>query len=119
MTEIVVTHEAFLKKFRAACQLWKTAMPHDYRVFVEAIRKDRDLLRNRSGTSHEDGDLAYNGALPNFVVNVLRMSEWQTNFQYGVPCGTGDPMWDIDPKLYRAAMREFLIGKVSHSRSGA
>jgi len=114
MPEVLVSNEAFRRKARLALRLWARQRPSEVRTFLTDAEKSRS--ESRSGGFDKGRDLAFKGMLPAFVVDVLKMSEWQTSFQYGVPCGTGDSDWDLRPGLRDALLDELPAGRVSGHR---
>lgn len=116
MVEVVVSGQGLQTKIRQALDLWARQRPWEVRDAARLMQQMRERRHNTQGKD-EDGDVCM-GKVPGFVYDVLGMSEFQSQFMYGVPCGTGSKSWfDADgaPELF---FSEFQIGKMT-SMNGA
>ena len=108
--EVKISGDAFRRKVRQALDLWVKLRPHEARAFV------RNCRRMREQSVKKDRDLWSALSMPSWPVEVLRQSEWSTQFQYGVPCGTGDRLWDSKQDLQDIFLSEMPEAALSDRR---
>lgn len=111
-----ITDEQFVTKLRAVFDLWKKTRPAEVRGYLESCRQARDEFRTKEGWDRERAGLLH-GRVPEFIAQTLRMTEWETNFMYGVPCGLGMRSWDTDPHLYQLFLSEMPESRLSSLRN--
>lgn len=111
MVDVVVRGAGLTAKIRQALDLWARERPWEVRDAARLMHQMRQRRRDSQG--HDaDGDVCM-GKVPSFVLDVLGMTEFQTKFMYGVPCGTGNKGWfdgDGVPELF---FSEFQIGRMT------
>lgn len=96
MVHILMRQQAFAQKVEQAFDLWYRREPLEHRAFCAWVKQVRDTLDHGSKGSTSGGLGRWRGERPRFVDRVLKMSEADTMRKYGVPCGTGDPYWNIN-----------------------
>lgn len=110
--------EAFRKSVRQALDVWARVRPHEVRQFVRDCRGMKQQRLDSKGywiddSGHRDTDCATLSITPPFPEEILGMSSFQTQFLYGVPCGTGDKLWRIDPAMNKIFKDELACGILS------
>lgn len=114
MAEVLIRGAGLLTKIRQGLDLWARERPWEVRDAARLMKQLRERRHNSQGKDAE-GDVCM-GKVPGFVLDVLGMTEFETTFLYGVPCGTGNKGWfDADgvPELF---FSEFEIGKMTDMR---
>lgn len=119
MTVTIINRgEGFRQKVRQALDVWARVKPHEVRQFVRDCKALRQQKLDTNGyfvtdSGKRDTDQAMLGITPPFVDIVLGQSEFTTQFLYGVPCGTGERLWRMDPQNDRIFKEELACGILS------
>ena len=118
---IINKGEAFRKSVRQALDVWARLCPHEVRQFASDSRAMKQQKLDNNGywigdDGKRDTDCATLAITPEFPEMLLGMSSFQTNFLYGVPCGTGDKLWRLDKDLNRIFKEELSCGILSPMR---
>lgn len=110
--KVPITDEQFVTKLRLVFDLWKQERPWEVREYLEGCKQAKDQMRTEQGYDRERAGVLH-GRVPEFIAQTLRQSEWETKFQYGVPCGLGMRSWDTDDHLYQLFLSEMPESRLS------